>query len=454
MATKTLTSKAPLIRTFKSASNWLDSLVNYESTAPKKYDSPDFSLNRMHKLLAALGNPHRDVRMIHIAGTKGKGSTATMLARMLEHSGYLVGLYTSPHMVTLRERICINGEMIPEPRFARLARRVAEAAGRTIDPTYFEAMTAIAFAHFAEEGVDLAVIETGLGGRLDSTNVIQPEVCGITSISYDHAAQLGTSLTSIASEKAGIIKTGVPVISAPQKPEVKKVLVAAAAKADAPLRTPGEDIDFSYRFESSRPVGPHTRLSLTTPTSRFEHLHVPLLGEHQAINCGVALSMLDALKSRGFQIDDQKAIAGLGTVQLAGRMEIIRQDPRILVDGAHNAASIEALIRAIGQNIPYDSMVVIFGCHRDKDIDGMLRRLKLGADKLIFAGTGSPRSMDPYELTERYTALTGKMAQTAATLEESMAIAFSVVTREDLICVTGSFHLVGLAKRKYQTNGG
>ena len=445
------TTRSP-IRTFKSASNWLDSLVNFERSGNIKYNSGNFSLNRMTRLLAPLGSPHRKVRMIHIAGTKGKGSTATMLAHMLRHSGYKVGLYTSPHLVTLRERISINGQMIPEVRFARLARRVAEAAGTRLKPTYFEAMTAIAFAYFADEKAELAVIETGLGGRLDSTNVIKPEVCGITSISYDHAAQLGESLGSIAAEKAGIIKTGVPVISAPQAPEVKKVLQEAAAEVDAPLRLTGEDIEFSYRFESARPVGPHTRLSLTTPDSRFEHLHVPLLGEHQAINCGVALSMLDALKSRGFEIDDQKAIAGLGTVSLAGRMEMIRQEPRVLVDGAHNAASVEALMRAIGQNIPYDSMVVIFGCHKDKDVSGMLRRIRLGADKVIFTTTGSPRAVDPDELAERYGELTAKMAQTARTLDQAMKIAMSVVTREDLICITGSFHLIGLAKRKYQTS--
>lgn len=404
----------------------------------------------MARLLAAIGNPHRQLKTVHIAGTKGKGSTATMLAHMLRAAGYKVGLYTSPHLVTVRERIWVDGKIIREAQFARFARRLVEATGNGSETKYFEALTAIAFAFFADRKVDIAVIETGLGGRLDSTNVIKPEVCGITSISYDHVHQLGTSLGSIAAEKAGIVKTGVPVISVPQPPEVKKVLQEAAAKARAPLCLTGEDIEFSVRFESSRDFGRHTRLSLTTDNSRFEHLHVPLLGAHQAINCSLALGLLDALKGRGFEIDDQKAMAGLSDVRLPGRMEMINQDPRILVDTAHNAASIEALVRAIGQNVPYDSMVVIFGCNKDKDVKGMIRHIQLGADKAIFTFTGSARSVDPAELANTYSERTGKMAQVASNLQEAVRIASSAVTKEDLICITGSFYLVGLAKTLYQ----
>ena len=440
------------IRTFKAALNWLDSLVDYEQLPKTNYDSTNFSVHRMARWLSALGNPHRSMKTIHIAGTKGKGSTAVMLARMLQGNGYKVGLYASPHLVSVRERISVNGKMIEEPRFTRMARRVAETIGSSQKLTYFEAVTAIAFLHFEDQKVDIGVIETGLGGRLDATNVIKPEVCGITSISRDHTAQLGNSLASIAREKAGIFKSGVPVVSAPQRPEVVKVLREIAAENRTEIRMTGEDIGFSYRFESSRALGRHTRLSLTTPDSRFEHVPVPLLGEHQAINCGLALSMVDALKKRGFVIDDQKAMAGLSGLTLAGRMEMIREEPRILVDAAHNAASIEALMRAIGQHVTYDSMVVIFGCNKDKDVAGMMRHILLGADKAIFTRTGSPRSMDPRELAAAFAERTSKMAQVADDLDEAIRIASSAVTKEDLICITGSFYLVGLAKQKYQTN--
>jgi dihydrofolate synthase/folylpolyglutamate synthase len=308
-------------------------------------------------------------------------------------------------------------------------------------------MTAIGFQYFVEQEVDLAVVETGLGGRLDSTNVLKPEVCAITSISYDHVNQLGHSLAQIAEEKAGIFKPGVPAVSSPQAPEVRDVLMRVAEKVKTPLRFTGKDIEFSYRFESSRASGPQTRVSLTTPTTRFEHLPVPLPGDHQAINCGLALSVMSILKERGFAIEDQKAIEGLAKAHLPGRMEVIHQDPRIMVDGAHNAASVEALMRAIGQNVTYDSMVVIFACRTDKDIPGMLDHVQLGADKVIFTTTGSPRSADPAELAAQYVERSGKMAQVAGRLEDALDIAERAVTREDLICVTGSFYLVGRAKQ-------
>ncbi len=442
------------MRTYKAALNYLSSLVNYEQGGRLGYNSTNFNLSRMTRLLAALDNPQREFKTVHVAGTKGKGSTAAMVAAMLQGNRLKVGLYTSPHILTVRERIAINGDMVSESKFTKLVDAICRVKSHGDTFTYFEVLTAMAFLHFAAEKVDVAVIETGLGGRLDSTNVIRPEVCAITSISMDHSGQLGSTLAAIAEEKAGIMKQGVPVISAPQRAEARQALAAASEKMGAPLRFTGEDIEFSYRFEASRGLGPHTRLCLTTPTSRFEHVHVPLLGEHQAINCSVALAVVDVLKQRGLKIDDQLAIDGLASVRLSGRMEIICENPRILVDGAHNAASVHALMRGIGQNVPYDSMIVIFGCQRDKDVAGMLRHIQLGADKVIFTTTGSPRTMDPHDLASAYVDQCGKMAQVAEDLEEAIRIAGSALTREDLICITGSFYLVGRAKRLYAQKAG
>ena len=440
-------------RTYKQAIAYLFSRTDYEKETRLRYNVTTFSLDRMEKLLKLVGNPHKKIETAHIAGTKGKGSTATMLARMLEANGYSVGLYTSPHVVKLHERIAVDGKYITDSEIAGLINRIyapVEKLSKKDAPTFFEIMTAMAFMYFVDKDVDMAVIETGLGGRLDSTNVINPRVVGMTSISLDHQNLLGKTLDNIAIEKAGVFKKGIPIVTVPQTPETMRILKRHANKVDAPISITGKDIDFSYRFESSRKYGPHSRICVTTPTSKFEHLRVPLPGEHQAINCGLALAMLDKLKVDGYEIDDDKSVSGLTNVVMPGRMEIVHSDPRILIDGAHNASSIRALVQAIGQHISYDSMVIIFGCGQDKDVEGMLAQLQYGADKVIFTRSNTPKAMFPQELADMYTEMCGKMCQTAMSLKEALRIAYSAVGREDLICITGSFYLVGQAKIQFQ----
>ena len=436
--------------TYAKAIRFLNTLSDYERLRIVRYNTTNFDLDRMRTLLRKLGNPHEHFRSIHVAGTKGKGSTCAMLASMLQACGYKVGLYTSPHLVDIRERIQIDGEVISQVDFARLAKTMEGIVAHSRPtPTYFDVLTAMAFKYFAEQKVQIVVVETGLGGRLDSTNVIRPEVTAITSISKDHMAQLGGTLEKIAEEKAGIFKRGIPAITVQQAPEVEAVLQRVAAKVGAPFDVCGKSIEFSYRFESSRLLGPHNRICLTTPNSKFEHLAVPLLGEHQAINCGLALSVLDKLKQRGIAINDARAMEGLTKTQLPGRMELISPTPRVLVDGAHNAASLDALMRAIGQHILYDSMVLIFGCCGDKDIVGMLDRITSGADKVIFTPVNNIRTADPEELAARYVEQYGKMAQVARSLPDALEIAYRAVSKEDLITITGSFYLVGEAKKLF-----
>ena len=453
-SSKTVKAKVrKAFRSYKEAMRYLFAHTDYEKHSHLRYNVSTFSLKRMEKLLSLLGNPHKKIPTAHIAGTKGKGSTATMLGKMLEANGYKVGLYTSPHVINLHERITVNSAMISEREMYRLLNRVhgpLEKMPKDDAPTFFEIMTALAFLHFADTKVDIGVIETGLGGRLDSTNVINPEVVGITSLSIDHQNQLGQTIDSIAKEKAGVLKRGVPVVTVQQDPKAMSVLKSEAEAVKAPLTVTGSDIDFSLRFETSREDGPHTRICLTTPTSKFEHLRVPLHGKHQAINCGLALAMLDKLKSSGYEIDNEKATEGLKQVSLSGRMEMICDDPRIMIDAAHNAASIMALIKAVGQNIPYDSMVVIFGCNNDKDIRGILSKLQYGADKVIFTRSNSPKAMAPQDLADIYTEICGKMCQTALSLGEALQLAKSAVYKEDLILITGSFYLIGQAKLRLQ----
>ncbi len=414
-----------------------------------RYDDATFKLDRMHSLMEALGNPHQQVRMVHVVGTVGKGSTVAMIASMLEGCGYAVGQYTSPHLIDVRERIAINGQLISRPEFTDLIRQAATAAESIkMEPTFFELVTAVAFLHFAEQAVDIAIIETGLGGRLDSTNVITPEVTIITRIDMDHMHILGTSLAEIAEEKAGAIKRGVPVITLDQEEEVAEKIAAKAEEIGASLRVIGKDIEFSCRFAASPDLGPHSRVCVLTETSQFMHLPVPLPGEHQAGNCALALSVIDTLKGSGFDCPEVPVLKGLTETKSPGRMELVWNRPRILVDGAHNPAAIGALMRSVGAHVPYDSMVCVFGCCEDKDIDAMLKKVVLGGDKIIFTrAKGNPRAKDPEELQRRFAEIYGKMNQVAQNLPEALDLATRAVGRDDLICVTGSFYLVGETKK-------
>lgn len=451
---------------YSAAMQWLYDRVDIEKARASRVTADMLKLDRMRAILERMGNPHNAVRTVHVAGTKGKGSTCEMVACALEACGYTVGIYTSPHLVDLRERIRVNRTMIAQGEFIAALDAVARAADEiesTLGPaTFFEAVTAAAFTHFAEQAVDAAVIEVGLGGRLDSTNVITPEVCGLASISFDHMDILGDTLEKIAWEKAGIMKPGVPVISMPQKPDVVAVFREAAETVGAPLRIIGEDLDYSVRFDvapagSSGAVGgrggrgAQARVGLTTPRFEFEHVPVPLMGEHQAHNCVLALGMLDALAERGLHVDQQGILEGLARTVMPGRMELVTAGgggPRVLLDGAHNADSMKHLIKAISTHIPYDSMVVVFGCNVDKDIPGMLRELATGADKVIFTKAGStPRAADPKDLARKFTEASGKMSHVTKDLTEAMSIAARAAGRDDLVCITGSLYLVGEAKK-------
>jgi dihydrofolate synthase/folylpolyglutamate synthase len=368
---------------------------------------------------------------------------------MLQGCGYAVGQYTSPHVVDIRERICINGNPIGKTEFTESTRAIAAlAAELDFEPTFFELMTALAFKHFAEEAVDIAVIEVGLGGRLDSTNVITPLVSVITQIDFDHTHLLGRTLDKIAREKAGILKRGVPAITIEQPREVDAALRAEAERIGAPLKVVNKDIEFSCRFGATDDLGPHTRVCIITPTSQFMHLPVPLPGEHQAQNCALALSVIDVLKGCGFNVPEAAMHDGLAKTALPGRMELVWNSPKILVDGAHNASSLGALMRCVGAHVPYDSMVCIFGCCDDKDIPAMLDKVALGGDKVIFTRAKSnPRAADPEELQRKFSERSGKMSQVARSIGEALNLATRAVGRDDLICVTGSFYLVGDTKK-------
>ncbi len=440
---------AARISTYSRAIRFLNDRVNYERMRVIRFDAGSFKLDRMEALLEALGNPQEHVRMVHVAGTVGKGSTVAMIASMLAGCGYAVGQFTSPHLIDVRERITINAQPIGRSDFTDLMQRIAAAAVEAgCEPTFFEVLTAMAFKHFAEQAVDIAVIEAGLGGRLDSTNVITPEVSVITQIDYDHTHLLGHGLDDIAREKAGIFKRGVPALTQQQPPAVATVLRQSAKAVDAPLRVISDDIGFSHRFGSSAQLGPHSRVCVATERSEFMHLAVPLPGEHQAINCALALAVIDTLKGCGLEFPEVALHEGLARTSLPGRMELVWDRPRILVDGAHNPVALGALMRSVGAHVPYDSMVCVFGCCEDKDIPTMLEKISLGGDKIIFTrAKTTPRAANPFDLQHQFAEQSGRMHQVAPTLSEALDLASRAVGRDDLICVTGSFYLVGETKK-------
>ena len=379
------------------ATRYLLSRPDFERQRTVKYGEQSFKLDRMRRLLDLLGNPHEKIKTVHVAGTNGKGSTVAMVSSMLRSAGYAVGVYTSPHLIDMRERVQIDGQPIGKTDFVETVRTVAKAAEKLSEQaTFFELMTAAAFAHFAEQAVDIAVIEVGLGGRLDSTNVITPLVSVVTAIDLDHTKLLGATKAQIAREKAGIFKKGVPALFFEQDPEVDAVMREVAAEVGADLRIVNKDIEFSSRFCTSEDLGPHTRVCLYSKTSRFEHLPVPMPGEHQSSNCGLALAAIDVLRGRGFDCPEDKVARGLANTKVPGRMELVRERPRVLVDGAHNPISVQTLMKCVGAHVPYDSMVCVFGCCADKDVGLMLDKVNLGADKVIFTrASTTPRAAAP-----------------------------------------------------------
>lgn len=379
---------------YNQALDFLYSFVDYSLKHSSELAKAEFNLDRMYDLMEELGNPQSKYPIIHVAGTKGKGSVSALCASGLRSAGYKVGLYTSPHLLDYVERIQVGGEPISHEQMIDLVEDIKLAVARIPKLTTFEITTALGLLAFARNEVNAAVVEVGLGGRLDATNVVLPRVSVITSLSYDHMAVLGDTLAKIAGEKAGIIKQGVPVVSAPQPEEALEVLERVAKEKDCQFILVGRDVKFE-RLESSL-EGQSLRISDDLQHSTL-NLQLPLLGEHQVQNAATAYT---ALKVSGIEISDEAIQSGFSQVKWPARFEVVRRDPPVIFDSAHNQDSFEKLRGTLEEHFPGRPVYLIFGASEDKNIPGMFAEMKPKIRKLIVTRADHPRALEPERIIE------------------------------------------------------
>jgi len=427
---------------------YLHSLTDYEKMRIERYAPDTFDLLRVERLLAALGNPHTRFPALHIAGTKGKGSTAALCESSLRVAGHRTGLYTSPHLHTFRERIQVGGQKIAREQVIALVEKVQPLIERIPGMTTFEAITAIGFLYFARSGVDVAIVEVGLGGRLDATNVLMPEVSVITSLSLDHTYLLGNTLAEIAREKAGIIKPDIPVVSAPQRAEAIQVLKAISRERKAPLTEVGRDWDYEPGpADLDGQVFTARRIPCGNSDLDGEYW-IPLLGRHQLENSASAIAALDLLRQRGFCIPAEAVHEGLRNVHWPGRLEIVSREPLVVVDCAHNPYSAQALRQALEEWFPGRRWVLIFGSSADKDITGMLRALLPISEYVIVTRSDHPRAAAPIELAD-LVASVGGGAEVSVSTRKSLRRGLAMMDPGSGLLVTGSIFLVADAREEW-----
>jgi len=420
--------------------------TNYERRGLPKYILSNYDLARIETLLARLGNPHRAFKSLLIAGTKGKGSTAAFSESMLRAAGYRTGLYISPHLHTFRERIQIGGELISEEDVARLTGALRPHLEAIAGLTAFEVITALAFYAFAEANVQVAVLEVGLGGRLDATNVSDPVVAVITSISYDHTQLLGDTLSLIAREKAGIIRPGALVVSAPQVPEAMTMIEEVCHGRRAELIVAGEE---DYRWQPGRATLRGQSFEL-----HAESYWIPLLGRHQLANAVTAWAALDGMEERaGLAVPRAARREGLHITQWPGRLEILGHAPYVVVDSAHNGDSASKLRLALQDFFPGHRVVLVFGASADHPYQDALHELLPAADHTLVTRSRHPRAATPEMLSQAVAAL-GYQSAIVPRIPEALETALEGAAANDLICITGSIFTVADAREAWcQRNG-
>ena len=440
---------------YESAVRYLLSLGR-ELGTPTQATAAKFNLENITVLMERLGRPDRTYPIVHIAGTNGKGSTAAFLESILRAAGFRTGLNTSPHLERINERIRINGEEVSDQIFAETFTRVQEvieellAAGRLqAHPTYFECVTALAFEVFARERVEFAVVEVGLGGRLDATNIVRPQVSVITRIDFDHENYLGHSLEEIAREKAGIVKAGVPVATAPQLPEVREVLRGKARELDATIVDTGEDFDLEREIAEA---GCARALARARARGEAVRLAPGLPGRFQLENALNAAATARLLQARGYRITNQNIEQGIRSAEWPGRLERLQAGPDVYLDGAHNPGAARELAQFLEENFARRRVYLIFGAMRDKSVDEMTGILFPLASEVILTQPGTPRAVSANQLAD----LAGHHAARYTVIrdaEEALESALAKARSDDAVFVTGSLYLVGQLRQAWKGRG-
>ena len=427
-----------------AALRFLNGRINYERDRAVPYRDRDLKLQRMKELLGHLGNPHNKLAIVHLAGTKGKGSTAAMLGAVLSAAGYRTGIFTSPHLDRIEERIAIDGQPCAPDELVELVEQVRpaveamdEAAGPDEadenGPTYFEIIAAMSVLHFARCEVDAAILEVGLGGRLDATNVCRPRVCAITSIGFDHTKQLGNTLESIAREKAGIVKSGIPVVSGVRDNAPRDAIRQICEARGSPLSELGVDFDFQYHPPS------HVETTSAPGSLDFQSTTAYPQFNHQAANAAVALAVLGELEKTGWEIPERAVRKGLAEVDWPARVETLTRRPVIVLDSAHNPSSMEALVHVLDESFSARRRLLVFSASMGKAIRRMLSHLLGRFDEIIFTQyVNNPRAVPAEELLAAARKLGGDSCRVCAGPAEAWDEVRSKATPDDLICVTGS----------------
>ncbi|HEY7348579.1 MAG TPA: folylpolyglutamate synthase/dihydrofolate synthase family protein [Ktedonobacterales bacterium] len=440
---------------------WLSSFHDTERSGQFVSDG-EGSLNRERALLALLDNPQRAYKITHVAGTKGKGSVSAMLAAILRAAGVQVGLYTQPDLHTWHERIRINQQIITENEALQALPRLKDALARIDlapgDYLTYEVVTALAFLAFREAHVEHAVIEVGLGGRLDATNVVEPAVTVITSISYDHMAVLGATLSEIAREKGGIIKPGVPLVCSAQASEAVGVITRICAERGAPLLRVGPvgTAGCSYWYQPRAVESERQWGDVQTPLRTYQNLELRLLGTHQLENATAAIAAAEQLGSAGAALDEAAIRRGLQEVSWPGRLQVVRRQPWIVIDGAHNADSFARLFAALRRHFAFERLILVLGVMADKDLPGIMREIeRAGVTQAFVTAMAHPRAAAPDKLAHLLSVRAPQIAiHTHAESAAALSDALSAAGPHDLLCVAGSLALAGEALRWFNGQSG